>query len=117
MLCQALRPGGSTLGDSLPSFSQGTTEEGVGLALGLSSITCPFMGKAEHQGLLRPVQSLPGTQNCKQGLGTRPGGASPWEQCGKKTLSGLSEEPGAALCLKLNVKSEVCNRRNRSLSL
>lgn len=102
---------------SLSSCSQGTIEERVGLALGLSSTRCPLMGKAGHQGLLRPLQSFPGTQNCRQGLGFRPGGASPHEQHGKKTLPGLSGEPGAALCLKLSVKSEICNRRNISLSL
>lgn len=78
---------------------------------------CSVAGKAGHQGLRRPLQSLPGPQDCKPGLGSCPGAASPRAQRGKKTLSGLSEEPGAASCLKLSVKSEICNRRNISLYL
>lgn len=72
----------------------------MGLALGLSSMSGPSAGKAGHQGLLRPMQSFPGTQNCKPDLGSHAGGVSPQEQCGKKTLSGLSEESREALCLK-----------------
>lgn len=79
--------------------------------------TLPLMRMAGHWDLLGLRQSLPGTLNCKQGWGSRPAGASPREQHGKKTLLGLSEEPGAALCLKLSVESEICNRRNISISL
>lgn len=77
----------------------------------------PLDGKGRTPGSTETNEESPGSSELQAGPERLPGRASPHEQRGKKTLSGLSEEPGAALCLKLSVKSEMCNRRNLSLLL
>lgn len=72
-------------------------------------------GKGRTPGPTETNEETPRCSKLQAGLGLLPGGASPHEQRRKKTLSGLSEESGAALCLKLSVKSEICNRKNISL--
>ena len=120
--CPAQRPRGNMISESTMELDCSRTVTflvarglagAVGLALGLSVVPCCWWEEQDTRAYWDQCR-VSRDPELQEGPGPLPWRGKPSWAAWEEDCQG-SEDPGAALCLKLSVKSEICHRRKISL--